>query len=85
MGCATTNRSRNMLISKITTINIHHGTNGETEVWAKFPNEKELIASPELQELPDFIDMILHAKDNPALRDALETAKIVYRLSKDER
>ena len=70
-----------MIIQNITTVNIHHGEN-EHEVWIKHPDLKEMVQADNLHDLPELIDAMFRAPYNPALQDALDRVKIVYRLSK---
>lgn len=70
-----------MIIKDITTVNIHHGQN-EHEVWIKHPDLKEMVLADNLHDLPELIDAMFRAPSNPALQDALDRVKIVYRLSK---
>ena len=70
-----------MIIRDITTVNIHHGLD-EHEVWIKNPDLKEMVHAESLHDLPELIDAMFRAPYNPALQDALDRVKIVYRLSK---
>lgn len=70
-----------MIIKDFTTINIHHGE-GDHEVWIKNPDLKEMVLAESLHDLPELIDAMFRAPYNPALQDALDRVKIVYRLSK---
>lgn len=69
-----------MVIKDFTTINIHHGEN-DHEVWIKNPDLKEMVLAENLHDLPELIDAMFRAPHNPALQDALDRVKIVYRLS----
>jgi hypothetical protein len=70
-----------MIIKDITTINIHHG-DGEHEVYIKHPDLREMVYAKDLEDLPELIDALFQASGNPALQDALDRVKILYRLSK---
>jgi len=70
-----------MIIKDFTTINIHHGED-EHEVWIKNPDLKEMVQAESLYDLPEIIDAMFRAPYNPALQDALDRVKIVYRLSR---
>jgi hypothetical protein len=70
-----------MVIKNFTTINIHHG-DGAHEVWIKNPDLQEMIKADSLHDLPEFVDALFRAPHDPALQDALDRVKIVYRLSK---
>ena len=70
-----------MIVKNFTTINIHHGEN-EHEVWIKNPDLQEMVRADSLEDLPELIDAMFRAPNNPALQDALDRVKIVYRLSK---
>lgn len=69
-----------MIIKNFTTINIHHGE-GEHEVWIKNPDLQEMVRADSLEDLPEMIDAMFRAPYNPALQDAIDRVKIVYRLS----
>jgi len=70
-----------MIIQNFTTINIHHGDT-DHEVWIKNPDLNEMVKADSLHDLPEFVDALFRAPNNPALQDALDRVKIVYRLSK---
>jgi hypothetical protein len=70
-----------MIIQKFTTINIHHGDNSH-EVWIKHPDLQEMVKAESLHDLPELMDVLFAAADNPALQDALDRVKILYRLGK---
>jgi len=70
-----------MIIKNFTTINIHHGE-GEHEVWIKNPDLQEMVRADSLKDLPELIDAMFRAPNNPVLQDALDRVKIVYKLSK---
>jgi hypothetical protein len=70
-----------MIIQDITTVNIHHGLD-KHEVWIKHPDLKEMVLAESLHDLPEMIDAMFRAPFNPALQDALDRVKIVYRLSR---
>lgn len=70
-----------MVIKNFTTINIHHGED-DHEVWIKNPDLKEMVLAENLHDLPELIDAMFRAPYNPALQDALDRVKILYRLSR---
>ena len=70
-----------MIIKDFTTINIHHGED-KHEVWIKNPDLGEMVHAESLYDLPEIIDAMFRAPHNPALQDALDRVKIIYRLGK---
>ena len=70
-----------MVIKNFTTINIHHGED-DHEVWIKNPDLKEMVLAENLHDLPELIDAMFRAPYNPALQDAIDRVKILYRLSR---
>ena len=73
----------NGTIKKITTINIMHYEH-EDVVYIKHPELQEMVVADALHDLDDFINMMFNARyrDDPALQECLERAKILYTLKK---
>jgi hypothetical protein len=68
-------------IKKITTINIMHHEHGDN-VWIKHPDMQEMIDAQALSDLGDFVEMLFQENSDPALKDCLDRARIVYKLRK---
>jgi hypothetical protein len=70
-------------IKKITTINIMHYDRGDV-VYIKHPDLQEMVEADALHDLSDFIDMMFDARfrNDVALQECLERAKILYTLKK---
>lgn len=73
---------RDQIIKNVTTINIMHHNSGENSVWVKSPGMQEMKETDELDNLVDFIDMLRMEPSNPVLHEALEQARVIYKLSK---
>jgi hypothetical protein len=71
-----------MIIKEIDVINIHYGRDGETQTWVKLRDMQEMAIDPLLDDLPELIEMLRHARNNPGLQDCIDRAKIMYRLGK---
>lgn len=74
----------NATIKNITTINIMHHTDGTDTVYIKHPDLQEMVVADALYDLSAFIDMMFDARyrNDPALQQALDRAKILYTLKK---
>ncbi len=73
----------NATIKKITTINIMHYDH-EDVVYIKHPDLQEMVVADALHDLSDFIDMMFDSRyrDDPALQECLDRAKLLYTLKK---
>jgi hypothetical protein len=74
----------NATIKNVTTINIMHHTDGADTVYIKHPDLQEMVVADALYDLHDFINMMFDARyrNDPALQDCLDRAKILYTLKK---
>jgi hypothetical protein len=74
----------NATIKNITTINIMHHTDGADTVYIKHPDLQEMVVADALYDLHDFVNMMFDARyrNDPALQDCLDRAKILYTLKK---
>lgn len=71
----------NGTIKKITTINIMH-YDDQNVVYIKHPDLQEMVQVDKLHDLGRILEMLFHEDTNPALKDALDRARVVYELSK---
>jgi hypothetical protein len=74
----------NATIKNVTTINIMHHTDGTDTVYIKHPDLQEMVVADALHDLHDFVNMMFDARyrDDPALQETLDRAKILYTLKK---
>ena len=70
----------NGTIKRITTINIMHY---ETEdvVYIKHPDLQEMVEAP-LHDFDRILQMLFLEQSNPAIKEALDRARVIYELSK---
>lgn len=61
-----------------------HHTDGTDTVYIKHPDLQEMVVADALYDLSAFIDMMFDARyrNDPALQQALDRAKILYTLKK---
>lgn len=61
-----------------------HHTDGADTVYIKHPDLQEMVVADALYDLHDFINMMFDARyrNDPALQDCLDRAKILYTLKK---
>lgn len=76
------NGATDLLIKEIDVINIHWSAEGDTQVWVKLRDMQEMAIDTALEDLPEVIDIMRHARTNPGLQECLDRAKIMYRLGK---
>jgi len=86
MGCATTKieKPTTMLIKEVTSIDVHYGKDGDTQVWitSKSKPGRQMIRAEYLDFLPEFIQAVEASTDNPGLQDAIDRVIMLYRLGK---
>ena len=51
-------------------------------VYIKHPDLQEMVASEDLEDLYRMLDMMFLSKNNPAIKEALDQARVIYELSK---
>jgi hypothetical protein len=61
-----------------------HHTDGTDTVYIKHPDLQEMVVADALHDLHDFVNMMFDARyrDDPALQETLDRAKILYTLKK---
>lgn len=71
----------NGTIKRITTINIMHYDN-EDVVYIKHPDLQEMVPAGALVDLDRILNMMFLEERNPAIKEALDRARVIYELSK---
>lgn len=68
------------IIKRITTINIMHYEDGDV-VYIKHPDLQEMVIAEDLEDLSRILEMMFISKSSPAIKEALDQARLIYELS----